>query len=311
MKCLVLGGGGFIGKHLCEGLLAKGYQVRVLDRPHLDLDDARSLTSKVEWLEGDFTNEVDVAAALAGCRWVFHLVSTTLPKNSNENPLYDLESNVASTLRLLDLTRHGDAVRKIIFVSSGGTVYGVPRQTPIPENHPTEPVCAYGIGKLAVEKYLELYRILHGLDYAVLRLANPYGEYQRTHGAQGAIPIFMHQALNHETIEIWGDGSVIRDYIYIGDAVAALIRVMSHDGPQRVFNIGSGIGTSLNELVRILQDVTGQTIACRYVAGRNFDVPASVLDISRARTVLGWYPRVALREGIQRVFEHMLGHTHP
>lgn len=311
MKCLVLGGGGFIGKHLCEGLLAKGHQVRVLDRPHLDLDDARSLASRVEWLEGDFTNEVDVAAALAGCRWVFHLVSTTLPKNSNENPLYDLESNVASTLRLLDLARRGDGVRKIIFVSSGGTVYGVPRQTPIPENHPTEPVCAYGIGKLAIEKYLELYRVLHGLDYAVLRLANPYGEYQRTHGAQGAIPIFMHQALNHETIEIWGDGSVIRDYIYIGDAVAALIRVMSHDGPERVFNIGSGIGTSLNELVRILQDVTGQAIACRYVAGRNFDVPASVLDISRARTVLGWYPRVALREGIQRVFEHMLGRTHP
>jgi len=311
LKCLVLGGGGFIGKHLCEGLLAKGHQVRVLDRPHLDLDDARSLASRVEWLEGDFTNEVDVAAALAGCRWVFHLVSTTLPKNSNENPLYDLESNVASTLRLLDLARRGDGVRKIIFVSSGGTVYGVPRQTPIPENHPTEPVCAYGIGKLAIEKYLELYRVLHGLDYAVLRLANPYGEYQRTHGAQGAIPIFMHQALNHETIEIWGDGSVIRDYIYIGDAVAALIRVMSHDGPERVFNIGSGIGTSLNELVRILQDVTGQAIACRYVAGRNFDVPASVLDISRARTVLGWYPRVALREGIQRVFEHMLGRTHP
>ena len=311
MKCLVLGGGGFIGTHLCEGLLASGYQVRVLDRPRLDLDDAEFLAGQVEWLEGDFTNAVDVAAALDGCRWVFHLVSTTLPKNSNENPLYDLESNVASTLRLLDLTRHGDAVRKIIFVSSGGTVYGVPRQTPIPENHPTEPLCAYGIGKLAIEKYLELYRILHGLDYAVLRPANPYGEHQRILGAQGAIPIFMHKALNHEPIEIWGDGSIVRDYIYIGDVVAALLKVMNHEGPERVFNIGSGIGTSLNELVRILQDVTGQTIACRYVAGRSFDVPASVLDITRARTVLGWNPRMPLREGIKRVLEHMLGHTHP
>ncbi len=121
----------------------------------------------------------------------------------------------------------------------------------------------------------------------------------------------MHQALNHQPIEIWGDGSVVRDYVYIGDVVDALIRVISHDGPQRVFNIGSGIGTSLNELVRILQEVTGQTIACRYVAGRNFDVPASVLDISRARTVLGWQPRIALREGIQRVLEHRLGHTLP
>ena len=311
MKCLVLGGGGFIGKHLCEGLLARGYQVRVLDRPRLDLDDAKFLTSRVEWLEGDFTNVVDVAAALEGCRWVFHLVSTTLPKNSNDNPLYDLESNVASTLRLLDLIRNSDNTRKIIFVSSGGTVYGVPRQTPIPENHPTEPLCAYGIGKLAIEKYLELYRVLHGLDYAVIRLSNPYGEYQRTHGAQGVIPIFIHKALHNEPIEIWGDGSVVRDYVYIGDVVEALVSVMNYDGPERVINIGSGVGTSLNELVQILQSVIGETIACRYVAGRGFDVSASVLDISRARTVLGWNPRVSLQEGIKRVLEHKLGHTRP
>jgi len=307
MKCLVLGGGGFIGKHLCEGLLERGYQVRVLDRPHLDLDDARALASRVDWLEGDFTNAVDVAAALEGCRWVFHLVSTTLPKNSNENPLYDLESNVASTLRLLDLAREGG--RKIIFLSSGGTVYGLPRTTPIPESHPTEPLCAYGIGKLAIEKYLELYRMLHGLDYAVVRLSNPYGEYQRTQGAQGVIPIFLHKALHHEPIEIWGDGSVIRDYVYIGDVVEALTRVMTHAGPERVINVGSGIGTSLNELLQILRDVTGQAIDCRYVAGRRFDVPASVLDISRARSALGWSPRVPLEEGIRRVFRHRLGQS--
>lgn len=306
MKCLVLGGGGFIGKHLCEGLLAKGYAVRVLDRPRLDLEDAAFLASRVEWLEGDFTNVADVAAALEGCRWIFHLVSTTLPKNSNENPLYDLESNVVSTLRFLDLARNIDSVRKVIFLSSGGTVYGVPRQTPIPENHPTEPLCAYGIGKLAIEKYLELYRLLHGLDYAVIRLANPYGEYQRTQGAQGAIPIFMHKALHDEPIEIWGDGSVIRDYIYIGDAVEALLKVMHYAGPERVINIGSGVGTSLNELVRILQEVIGKTISRSYVAGRGFDAPASVLDISRARTVLGWEPRVPLREGIERVLKHRL-----
>lgn len=307
LKCLVLGGGGFIGKHLCEGLLARGYQVRVLDRPHLDLDDARVLASRVEWLEGDFTNAVDVATALEGCRWVFHLVSTTLPKNSNENPLYDLESNVASTLRLLDLTGNSKTARKIIFLSSGGTVYGVPRKTPIAESHPTEPICAYGIGKLAIEKYLELYRMLHGLDYAVIRLSNPYGEYQRTQGAQGVIPIFMHKALHHEPIEIWGDGSVVRDYVYIGDVVEALIGVMSYEGPERVINIGSGIGTSLNELVQILRDVTGVAISCRYVAGRGFDVPASVLDISRARSALGWNPQVPLHEGIRRVFRYRHG----
>ncbi len=309
MKCLVLGGGGFIGKHLCEGLLAGGYQVRVLDRPHLELDEARLLVGKVEWLEGDFTNSVDVAAALEGCRWVFHLVSTTLPKNSNDNPLYDLESNVAATLRLLDLSRSGGMPRKIIFVSSGGTVYGAPRQTPIPESHPTEPLCAYGIGKLAIEKYLELYRVLHGLDYAVMRLANPYGEYQRTQGAQGVVPIFMHKALHGEPIEIWGDGSVIRDYVYIGDVVQALLKVMTHEGAQRVFNIGSGVGTSLKELVQILQEVIGKPITCRYTGSRGFDVPASVLDISRARRELKWDPAIALRDGIARVLRYKLGNS--
>ena len=306
MRCLVLGGGGFIGKHLCEGLLKAGYKVRVLERPHLDMEDYLWLKSQLEWVEGDFTNPVDIVPALDGCNWVFHLISTTLPKTSNENPVYDLESNVGSTLRLLDLIIRNKSVQKLIYVSSGGTVYGVPETTPIPESHPTNPICAYGISKLAVEKFLELYHLLHGINYAVLRLANPFGEYQRVHASQGAIPVFLHKAINNEPIEIWGDGTITRDYVYIGDVIRAMLRVMQHDGEQRLFNIGSGIGTSINDLIQVMEILLERPVLCRFLPERRFDVPVNILDITRARTVLDWTPQVGLQEGMARMLAYLL-----
>jgi UDP-glucose 4-epimerase len=303
-RCLVLGGGGFIGQHLCETLLAAGYQVRVFERPRLTKHE---LYSRLEWVEGDFTNEKDVAEAVQGCHWVFHLISTTLPKTSNDNPLYDLESNVSATLRLLERLRQSPTLKKLIYISSGGTVYGVPQHTPVPETHATNPTSAYGIGKLAIEKYLELYHLLHGLRYGVVRLANPYGEYQRVHSSQGVIPVFMHKALNDETIDIWGDGSVVRDYIYIGDVVTALIRLMTYEGDERVFNIGSGTGTSVTGVVTSLEQLLNRPVKHRFLASRVFDVPVNILDISRARQTLEWSPQVTLLEGMRRVLSHMRG----
>ena len=235
MKCLILGGGGFLGSHLCDALLLKGYAVRIFDRPNLKRYRVFSADEDIEWVEGDFANQEDIAQAVPGCDIVYHLVSTTLPKSSNDNPVYDIETNVVSSLHLLKLARKKN-VRKIIFISSGGTVYGIPNETPIKETHPTEPVCSYGISKLSIEKYLQLYHSLYGLDYCILRLANPYGERQRPTGAQGAIGVFIHKALNNEPIEIWGDGSVVRDYIYVSDVVEAFVRVIDVDAPFSLFN---------------------------------------------------------------------------
>jgi UDP-glucose 4-epimerase len=294
-----LGGRGFIGSHLVDALLNRGYLVRCFGRPHSQAISRSHLENdRFELREGDFVSEADMANALEGCQVCFHLVSTTLPKSSNADPIFDVESNVVSTVRLLArATQLG--LKKIIFVSSGGTVYGVPGQIPIPETHSTDPVCSYGITKLSIEKYLHLFFVLHGLDYTVLRLANPFGEGQRVHANQGAVAVFLGKILRGEPVEIWGDGSVVRDYIYIGDVVDALVAALERTTDERVFNIGSGRGRSLNELIDSIETVTGCFADRRYMPSRQFDVPANVLSIARARELLDWSPKISFESGLK------------
>lgn len=308
MRCLVLGGGGFIGLNLCEALLAVGYQVRVFERPRLRVDGITGQAGRdefiagVEWTEGDFANPADVQSAVAGVDVIFHLICTTLPKSSNDNPAYDIESNVISTVRLLDAAK-GLRVKKIVFISSGGTVYGFPQRVPIHESHPTIPICSYGITKLAIENYLHLYHYLYGLDYCVLRVANPFGERQRVEATQGAVAVFLHRAVRNEPIEIWGDGSVVRDYVYIGDVVSALLKAIDYRGSLRTFNVGSGRGCSLNELLGIIESLLGHPVVRVDKEARSLDVPVNVLDISSARDYLKWEPRIPLRDGLMRTLD--------
>ncbi len=306
-RCLVLGGKGFLGSHLVDGLLRQGYSVRVFDRANIAPLNDPATAQRVEWVDGDFTSEADVAAALTGCDVVFHLVSTTLPQSSNADPVFDIETNVAGTARMLNhAVRH--KVKKVVFISSGGTVYGIPRQVPVDEDHPTNPICSYGITKLAIEKYLHLYRTLHGLDYTVLRLSNPFGERQRIQASQGAVAVFMGKVLRGEKIEIWGDGSVVRDYVYVGDVVDAMIKAIGPTGDERVFNIGSGAGVSLNTILDTIEAVTGRKAERTYTAARSFDVPVSVLSIARAKEALGWTPATSFKDGLQRLTVWMQTH---
>jgi len=299
MKCVVLGGAGFIGSHLVERLLAAGHAVRVFDLHDPGPAGGFPRRRDIEWVSGNFLDPADVRRAVSGCAAAFHLVSTTLPKSSNEDPASDVESNVVGTLRLLETWRR-EGGGKVVFVSSGGTVYGVPRTVPITEEHPTHPISSYGITKLAIEKYLELYRVLHGVDYCVLRLANPYGERQRVASGQGAVTTFLQRAHRGEPIEIWGDGRVVRDYLYVGDVADALVRALDHKGERRVINIGSGVGRDLNQIVTAIERVLGRPVERRHQAGRVFDVPANVLDIGLARAELGWQPATAFEDGLAR-----------
>ncbi|MDY0390579.1 MAG: NAD-dependent epimerase/dehydratase family protein [Desulfobulbus oligotrophicus] len=298
--CLVIGGRGFIGLHLIDALLQQDYHVRCFDRPHaVPLENKLRNNPNFEMFEGDFTNEKDIVDAFKGCDFCFHLVSTTLPQSSNADPVYDVESNVVATIKLFNhAVRTG--LKKIIFPSSGGTVYGVPLNIPIHEDHPTNPLCSYGISKLTIEKYLELYRHLHGLEYSVLRISNPYGERQRVHSSQGVIAVFLGKILRGEVVEIWGDGSVTRDYIYIADVIEAMLATLAYSGDQRIFNIGSGQGHSLNEILDTIETVTGSPVHRRYLPGRPFDVPSNVLNIERARQYLDWSPGMSFEQGLSR-----------
>jgi UDP-glucose 4-epimerase len=299
MKCLILGGGGFLGSHLSEALLAQGHAVRIFDRPNLFRFKSFQSDEAVEWVEGDFTNREHVAHAVSGCDIIYHLVSTTLPRSSNENPAYDVETNVIGTLHLLEVSRK-NKIKKLIFVSSGGTVYGIPQAVPIKESHPTDPICAYGISKLAIEKYINLFHLLYGMEYCILRLANPFGERQRIAVAQGAVAVFLDKALRNEEIEIWGDGSVIRDYFHVSDAVSALTKALAYEGNSRIFNIGSGVGQSLNEILDAIETLLGVAVKRSYWPARTFDVPVSVLDISKATELLNWKPQMPFAEGLYR-----------
>ena len=293
IKTLVLGGGGFIGTHLVKELLSTGKSVRVLERPN---------TMKVlqhenlEWIEGDFGNKQDIIRSLQNVDVVFHLVSTTQPQTSNLNTLFDVESNLLNTLVFLEEIKNMPEV-KIIFLSSGGTVYGRPIQIPIPETHPTYPQCSYGIVKLAIEKYLSLYHQMYGLNYRVLRLSNPYGPGQ-ANPVQGVIGAFLMRISKGLELEVWGDGKIVRDYIYIGDAIDALLLTADYSGEFRVFNIGSGKGKSIQDIILAVESTIGKKAVVNYTEKREFDVPVSILDIQLAQNELKWKPKTSLNEGL-------------
>lgn len=299
MQVLVLGGSGFLGSHLVEGLLREGHHVRSVSRHLPGLLPVSCLNHpRFEGIEGDLGDPAGLRRFLDGVDVCFHLVSTTLPHSSNNDPIFDVHSNLVGTLQLLEEARQ-IGLPRLIFVSSGGTVYGVPSTVPITEDHPTAALCSYGITKRAIEQYLELYRHLHGLDSWILRLANPYGERQRIVASQGAVAVFLGKILRGEPIELWGDGSTVRDFLYVGDAIEAMLRLLTYQGEQRLFNIGSGRGCSLNQLIHTIAGVTQRQPRISHLPFRGFDVPSNVLCIERAGRELAWQPRTSLRQGIE------------
>lgn len=297
MKAVIFGGGGFIGSSIADRLLADGHQLRIFERPRVEPYRTFLPAEKVEWLTGDLLSQHEVAEAIDGMDAVVHLVSSTLPKSSNDDPIYDVQSNLVATLQMLNAMVQ-KKVSRIVFISSGGTVYGTPVYLPIDEKHPTEPNVSYGITKLAIEKYLLMYQRLHGMRATILRVTNPFGERQRVETAQGAVGVFLHRAIDNQPIDIWGDGSVTRDYIYIRDVADAFARALTYEGAHSVFNISSGVGTNLNDLIGVIESTIGREVTRRYLPARPFDVPTSVLSNELARRELGWSPRTSLEDGV-------------
>lgn len=289
-RCLVLGGSGFIGMNLCKALATAGAYVRGFSTRPTSLQD-------VEWIAGDFTDASALERAVVNMDVVYHLISTSTPLSSNADPAMDAQQNIVSTLNLLDACRMAK-VKRVVFVSSGGTLYGDAAILPTPETCPPAPRCAYGVSKLAIEMYLALYERLYGLESITLRVANPYGPYQFANRLQGVIGAFVNRTLSGETIQIWGDGSVVRDYIYIDDVVSALIKAASYTGTKRVFNIGSGKGSSLLQITESLAKAFGHPLEVRFEKGRSVDIPVSVLDSTLACIELDWRPAFDLDAGL-------------
>jgi UDP-glucose 4-epimerase len=295
LSCVVLGGGGFIGINLCRRLASSGHRVRAFGRRCLFKD----ALDGIEWYQGDFSNVTSVAAGVQNYDVVFHLIHDATPQSANLDMIGDLRRNVGAALALLDICRNL-GTKRVVFVSSGGTIYGPTAQLPIAETAPTDPITAYGVGKLAIEKYLAMYQRLFGLDYRILRVANPFGPYQVPLKNQGIVATLISRAMKGEAIEIWGDGSIVRDYIYIDDVAAALERAMMDESDQRIFNIGSGRGRSLLQVIDEVESLFGTKLKIEWRSDRPIDVPASVLAIERARSVLGWEPRADFRGGLQK-----------
>ena len=292
-RCLVLGAGGFIGTNLCLALRSRGVPTTGFGRQAAP----PAVLAGLHWVQGTLEQAEGLDALVDGHDHVFDLIGAGLPNSSNDNPAQIVADGVPAKVRLLEACRR-QGVRRLLFASSGGTVYGVTGAAPVPEAAPTEPISAYGIGKLVVEKYLALYEHLYGLDSRVLRIANAYGAHQDARRGQGLVAAILRRLLADEPVEIWGSGAVVRDYIHIDDVVSAMLALLAHDGPGRVFNVGSGIGRSVAEVIRDAARITARTPRLLHRQGRAADVPVNILDSARLSEQTGWRPRVAWEDGL-------------
>jgi UDP-glucose 4-epimerase len=297
MKVLVIGGSGFIGSHVVDKLLAHQHSVRVFDRRP---ERFRAPLSGVDYRFGEFADEMTLVEALSGVDVVYHLVSSTVPGTADLDPKTDVRDNLIGTINLLEsMQRLG--LTRILFLSSGGTVYGIPEVVPIPETHALRPISSYGIVKAAIEHYLEMFRKTRGFSPIIVRASNPFGPRQAHSGVQGVVSTFLRRILVGEPIEIWGDGTVVRDYLEVSDLAELCVRAGTSDR-EGAYNAGSGHGLSVNDVVEAVRKVTGADVKVIYKPSRPVDVTRSVLDCSRAKNEFGWECKTGFDSGLSNTW---------
>ncbi|NTV49346.1 MAG: NAD-dependent epimerase/dehydratase family protein [Geobacteraceae bacterium] len=287
-----------------ESLVRFGCFVRVFDRINVDDKNIASFKGNLEMFYGDVSNQLDIERAMIGIDYVFHFAGGANPKSSADDPIFDIESNVIGSLKILE-SACKNKCRKVVYASSGGTVYGIPEKLPINEEHPTQPISAYGVSKLFVENYFKLYQYMYNLDYIILRIANPYGPRQNINNSQGAIAHFLNSIKNGHQIEIWGDGSVVRDYLYVEDLITLFPKLLSNDVKNEIYNIGHGNGFSLNDVLHAISEVLDITPKVVYSESRKLDIPVNYLCVEKARRELKWCSTTDLVPGISRMWQRM------
>lgn len=296
-KYVVLGGSGFIGKKLVEKLSEENHVV-VADRNY---SSEFNLMKNVSYIKVNYTEEMSFASLLDGADTIIHLVSTLFAKDGTENLENEVSANVFPTIRLLE-----DMVGRnvnLLFVSSGGTVYGEGGESPVLEDDEKHAFCGYALTKTMIENTLELYKNQHGICYKTVRLSNPYGFMRSSGRMQGLIPIMVNRLLHEEPITIWGDGKNIRDYIFIDDVVDAIMAVLNYEGEENIFNVGSGRGYSINEIIKLITEKLSlkKPPIIQYYSSRKCDVRKNILNIDRITNCIGWRPNTPIEKGIELV----------
>jgi len=295
---LILGGFGFIGSNIIEELLKTNlYNIIVFEFKGV----THKLADCVTVCYGDFNNETDLAEVFKNHKIdvVVHLISTTVPATSNENITYDINSNLIGTIRLLDMMLlYG--INKIVFFSSGGTVYGDFIEIRAHENQQTNPISSHGIIKLCIEKYLLLYNRLYNLEYLILRASNPYGEYHKS-DKQGFINVTIKRILQNEKIVIWGDGTIVRDFIYVKDLGKIVGLLLKKNIFNDIINIGTGEGHSVNQVLEYIAEYQPH-FEIQYEASRKYDVQKIILDIDKLNSIEK-IDFTCLKEGICRTYQ--------
>lgn len=299
---LILGGGGFLGANLARGLVKAKFRVSILERPGADLSRLADLLPSLKVFEvllGE-TAQVRELIRSIGVDTVIHLASSLLPSSLGADFAREQREVVVPTFSLLsELAELGV---KVVFFSSGGTVYGRAQHGPFRETDPRVPINFYGLSKSLSEDGIAFLHRVAGLKFLVLRPSNPYGKFQPMRGSQGFISVVIRKALAGEPIEIWGDGSVVRDYLLVDDLVQAVTELLVRDVQGVTLNLGSGVGHSLVEVVATIEEVLGRSLPLVFQPGRPVDVPVSVLDISNLRRCIPFDP-LDLRHGILNYYQ--------
>lgn len=301
MRILVTGGAGFIASHVVDRFIERGHEVAVLD--NLSSGFRALVNPAARFYQADLTDAAAVERCFAEFRpeGVDHHAAQIDVRRSVDDPVFDAGTNILGALGLLQAcTRHG--VRKFVYASTGGALYGEGRTLPATEEHPVNPESPYGVSKHTLEHYLYLWKLLHGLDYTVLRYPNVYGPRQNPHGEAGVNAIFILLMLRGKRPRIFGTGEQVRDYLYVTDVVEANERALAL-GSGEMVNLGTGIGTSVNDIFRELKTIVGFTGEPVYEAARPGEVQRIYLDATRARQVLGWTPSVSFHDGLVKTVE--------